>query len=173
MPDMAPTVTPISALLVAAQRALGLNQERLGKILGGVTRRTVWRYQGGHSTPQPHELHDLARHVFLVDASLAGQLAAASGATLESLGLVTAAPKAEATPVSLALAPVDPIQARLLADAVVCAAAEALDVSPRVIRSVLHTAFVRASETGLSVDAIAKALAPTPVDGAKGKTAKG
>jgi hypothetical protein len=63
--------------------------------------------------------------------------------------------------------------ARLLADAVVCAAAEALDVSPRVIRSVLHTAFVRASETGLSVDAIANALAPPPGDGAKTKAAKG
>jgi hypothetical protein len=164
---MAPGMAPISALLVAAQRSLGLNQEGLGKILGGVTRRTVWRYQGGHSEPQAHELHDLARRVFLVDASLAGQLAAASGATLESLGLVTAPPKLEATPVSPAPAPVDPIQARLLADAVVCAAAEALDVSPRVIRSVLHTAFVRASETGLSVDAIAKALAPPTAPGAK------
>jgi hypothetical protein len=170
---MAPSTTPLSALLVAAQRALGLNQENLGKILGGVSRRTVWRYQGGHSRPQAHELHGLARHVFLVDASLAGQLAAASGATLESLGLVVALPKAEATPVSLAPAPMDPVQARLLADAVVCAAAEALDVSPRVIRSVLYTAFVRASETGLSMDAIAIALAPPPVDGAKGKAAKG
>ncbi|MDP9001553.1 MAG: hypothetical protein M3O46_15745, partial [Myxococcota bacterium] len=41
---------------------------------------------------------------------------------------------------------------RTLIDAVVCAAAEALDVSPRAVRPALLAAFARASELGLTLE---------------------
>jgi hypothetical protein len=168
---MAAGLRPIGALLVDAQRALRLNQEGLGKLMGGVTRRTVWRYQGARSSPQPHHLHSLAGHIFPIDKALAEQLAAAGGTTLETLGLVAPAPApakvAPAAPLPPAPTPIDPMSARLLVDAVVCAAAEALDVSPRSVRGALHAAFARAKETGLSIDAIEAALAPPPVAAAK------
>jgi len=44
------------------------------------------------------------------------------------------------------------------ADAVLCAAAERLDVSPRQLRPVLAAAFARALEMGLSTAALAQAF---------------
>jgi transcriptional regulator with XRE-family HTH domain len=166
---MAAGTRHISALLVAAQHKLGLNQAELGKLLGGVTRRTVWRYQGGRSSPHPTHVLALAGHVFPKDASLAAELAAARGETLESLGLV--APQA-AKVEPPAPPPIDAKQARLLVDAVVCAAAEELDVSPRNMRRALHAAFARANETGLTMDVIESVLAPKPAKATKGERSR-
>src|SRR5580692_2157521 len=138
---MASGTRPISALLVAAQHVLGVTQEGLGKILGGVTRRTVWRYQGGGTSPHHAHVLALAGHVFPKDASLAAELAASRGQTLESLGLVAPqATKAE-PPAAPMPRPIDAKQARLLVDSVVSAAAEELDVPPGNVRRVLHAAF--------------------------------
>jgi len=153
---------PIASLLFKAQVALRVSQTGLGKIMGGVSRRTVWRYQSGRSTPFSPDLHTLVRHVFPVDPGLAEQLAVATGQTLESLGLVVPAPPPVANH-SLAVQPeppVDPRQDRLRVEAVVCAAADTLDVSPRAVRAALHAAFARAKEMGLSVDVVEEALAP-------------
>jgi hypothetical protein len=171
---MASGTRPISALLVAAQHALGVTQEGLGKILGGVTRRTVWRYQGGGGGTSPPHAHvlALAGHVFPKDASLAAELAASRGETLESLGLVAPqATKAE-PPAAPMPPPIDAKQARLLVDAVVCAAAEELDVPPGNVRRVLHAAFARANETGLAIDVIASVLAPKPAKATKGERSR-
>ena len=54
--------------------------------------------------------------------------------------------------------------ARWLADAVVCAAAEALDTSPRLVRPALLAALRCAREAGLTVATLEAALAE---DGAK------
>ncbi len=166
---------PTSALLTEAQRTLGTSQSGLGKLLGGVTRRTVWRYQGGKTSPYPSHLHNLAKHIHPLNAALAAEIAAAGGATLESLGIVAPPPPPQA-PVPAAPPappPIDPLQARLLVDAIVCAAAEALDVPPKGVRGVLYAAFARAKETGLPVDVIEKALAPKPVGAGKGERSRG
>jgi hypothetical protein len=154
-----------------AQHTLGTSQSGLGKLLGGVTRRTVWRYQGGKTSPYPSHLHNLAKHIHPLNAALAAEIAAAGGATLESLRIVVPAPpQAASVPAAPpAPPPIDPLQARLLVDAIVCAAAEALDVPPKSVRGVLHAAFARAKETGLPVDVIEKALAPKPVGGGEGR----
>ncbi len=119
----------------------------------------MWRYQGGRSEPAAKHLHAIAGHLFPIDAELAEAIALASGATLESLGLVPPPPQNAPSPAPPAPLPVDPKQARLLVDAIVCAAAESLDVSPRSVRAVLYAAFARAKETGLSIEVIEKALA--------------
>ena len=153
---------PLEVLLTEAQHALRASQTELGKIMGGVTRRTVWRYQSGQSLPVDSHVHTLVRHVFPKDRDLAGKLAATTGETLESLGLVVPPPAPIAAPEAPPPPPVDPKQERLRVDAVVCAAAEALDVPPRSVRAVLYAAFSRAREMGLAVDVVAEALAPKP-----------
>jgi hypothetical protein len=155
----------LSTLLVEAQHALGLSQAGLGKILGGVTRRTIWRYQGGKVRPHATDIHALARLVHPINRDLAAQLALSAGVTLVSLGL-------EPDPAAQAPAPVpDAKQTLLFVDAIVCAAAEALDVSPRAVRGALHAAFARARETGVAIDVLEKALAPTKVSASASKGA--
>jgi len=141
----------LGALLVDAQRALGLTQTTLGEILR-CSRRTVWRYQSGQSRPLPTELHELARRTFPHDPELARRLAIAAGETLASLGIEPIAP---AQP-----APVKPRLSALLVDAIVCAAAEALDVSPKSVRPALYAAFSRAMETELTLEEVTQRLAP-------------
>ena len=43
---------------------------------------------------------------------------------------------------------------------VVCAVADQADAVPRTLRPILYTAFKRARELGLSVEAVEQALAP-------------
>ena len=57
-------------------------------------------------------------------------------------------------------------------DAMLCAAAEASDASPKALRPVLHVAFKRARELGLSVEDVEAALAPPKGDNRKGATPK-
>jgi hypothetical protein len=173
---MAAASQPISVLLVEAQRRLSMTQTQLGEVLGGFTRKTVSQYQSGRGQPYFKGVHRLVRCVHPVDAGLAEKLAAAVGTTLEGLGLVAAPPPAlPAAPAEANAAPSPPPaalqvgatpderQTRLFVDAVLCAAAEALDVSPRAVRAVLFAAFHQAKDTGLSLETLAKALAPPKV----------
>ncbi|HEV3191006.1 MAG TPA: hypothetical protein VGY54_10940, partial [Polyangiaceae bacterium] len=75
-----------------------------------------------------------------------------------SLGVVPP-PNAIETPIEKADPLSDSIQRRAFVDAVVCAAAEALDVSPRGVRRALAIAVARARETGVSLDVLGETLA--------------
>jgi hypothetical protein len=88
------------------------------------------------------------------DPALAARIVAARGATLEDAGIVAAKPPAPAP------APPSPAPPPYLVEVVVCAAAEALDVSPRVVRPALLAAFKSAHAVGLDVEAVEKALTP-------------
>jgi hypothetical protein len=89
-----------------------------------------------------------------LDAQLAAVLAATMGSTLEGLGVVRPPPPPLPPP---APAPPPPPPAGVV-DAVVCAAAEAMELTPRDVRLGLHAAFSRAQEIGLSVDVVVRAL---------------
>jgi hypothetical protein len=164
---MAAGSEPLSVLLIKAQQALAGTRTSLGSIMGGLSRKTISKYQDGNGRPHPTLLHPLVRRVYPVDPALAEKLAAFSGATLGSLGLVTPvspAPQAPPPPPPAAIAAErapDERHTRLFVDAVLCAAANALDVSPRTVRGVLFAAFSQAKETGLSFETLAKALAPS------------
>jgi hypothetical protein len=150
---------PQSLLLVRAQHALGDTQQSLGKRLG-VSKRTMTRWQGGRTSPGKVALGRTAVLVHPKDPALAATLANAAGTTLELLGI--APPPAPPRP----LPPAPP---RRLADAVLCAAAEAMDVSPRAVRPALIAAFACARELGMSVEAFESALAPAaPAKRARG-----
>jgi hypothetical protein len=160
----------LAALMVFTQQALAGSQTELGEIVS-VSRRTVWRWQTGKSHPDPKDLEKFARLAFPKDHALAAALAASFGATLESLGLVKPSPPAPLPPAK-APAEKDEATKRLLVDAVVCAAAEALDVSPRAVRHALHVAFGRARDAGLTTDTVAAVLAP-PADARRATARRG
>jgi len=137
------------ALFELSRQALGTTQEALGKMLG-VSRRTAQRWT--LSGIPGYRLPDLARLVHPHDPALAGEIAAAAGTTLAAAETTPAAPeRVVASP-----PPADPPDG--VVDAVVCAAAEAMEMMPRDVRPGLHAAFARASEIGLTVDVVERAL---------------
>jgi transcriptional regulator with XRE-family HTH domain len=146
---------PIGLLLSRARRLLRMSQEEFGRLLA-VSRKTASRYETGGSTPLMAQVMELARLVYANgDLALASELAESTSQTLESLGIVPP-PK-----------PADPFTppTRLVVDAVVCAAADALEASPgtmRGTRSAVLAAFRRARELALSVEDVEKALSPAP-----------
>jgi helix-turn-helix protein len=145
------------------RQALGMTQEELGRAMG-VARRTAqrWASQGIPS----YELPNLARLVHPRAPALAREIVAASGSTLEAAGIVAPAPP----PVPAPAPPPPPLPAGVV-DAVVCAAADAMDRMPKEVRPGLYAAFARAKEIGLTVDVVERALRamleptpPAPID---------
>ncbi len=131
----------VAALTIRARAALGLSQATLGELLGW-SRRTIQRYDRSGQWPTP-SVSRLAEAVHSADPALAAELAEAAGTTLEKLGLVKE---------SAAVPPA------YLTEAVVCAAAEALNVPPPGVRPALLAAFRRAREIGLRVEHVEAAL---------------
>jgi hypothetical protein len=129
------------ALTLDARRVLRINQRMLGELLG-LSRRTIQRWDQGHSAPTKS---DTAKLAAAHDPSLGAKLAQTCRTTLEPLGI--------AEPAQTPLAPPS-----YLIDAVVCAAAEALNVAPPAVRPVLLAAFRRAREVGLRVEDVEAAL---------------
>jgi transcriptional regulator with XRE-family HTH domain len=142
-----PDIPPLPSLLSSARLALGASQEKFGTLLG-VTRKTAARIETGQSLLSDGKFHTLARAVYPVDKALATQLAAAGYATLAEIGIVEAPVPLQKT------AP-----AHVLGHALVCAAAEALDASPRAMRPVLVAAFQVAKDLGLTVEEALQTLA--------------
>jgi hypothetical protein len=162
-----------------AHQAMGETQAGLGEALG-VARRTAQRW--AQSGVPSYYMPDLAKLVHPHDADLAAEIAAAVGTTLEALGLVVpaAAPALESAPVpqpavasAMASAAVAsegtraavasasgpaPAMPDAVVDAVVCAAAEVMNLPPREVRAGLHAAFASAKEIGLTVDVVERAL---------------
>jgi hypothetical protein len=173
------TIDP-RTLFETCRSLLGVTQEELGRMLG-VSRRTAqrWSSQGIPS----YELIDLARLVHPRDPALASQIVTALGTTLEAQGIVRPAPPPPPAQHSSAQPPPTPDG---IVDAVVCAAAEAMEMMPKEVRPGLYAAFARAKEIGLTVDVIERALrsklragdppaaaAETPADRQAQKPARG
>ena len=128
-----------------------------GAELVGSSLRTVQRWSAGHGAPYSGDIAKLAAAVHPRDPELARRLAAAAGQTLESLGIVVPPP-----PPPVQVAPERSPLMPLLVEAVVAAAAEALDVSPRVARPAVLAAIERAKAAELSLDDRLSVLRPPP-----------
>jgi hypothetical protein len=137
-------------------RAMRILAVDLGRMLG-VSRRTAQRWSG--TTIPSSAFPKLASLVHPHDRSLAAEIASAAGTTLIGLGLEQPPPPppAESPPASPAREPI-PVHPGIV-DAVVCSAADAMNLMPRDVRPGLHAAVVRARELGLTLEAIEKALA--------------
>jgi hypothetical protein len=143
---------PVGHLVVRAQRTLGMTHRMFGEALG-MSERTALRWASGRSSLSVPRLCKLAGLVHPRDASLAASIAEAASETLDSLGIV--APPPPVAPPVPAPAPLAP---HLVADLVVCAAADALGAAPSATRGALLAAFGRARELGLRVGEVEKAL---------------
>jgi hypothetical protein len=140
------------AFFTLAQLAIRTTQKELGEKLG-ISRRTAQRYS---EQGVPHfYLERLVRLVHPHNRELAGEIAGHAGATLVSLGLET--PPAPAPPPAVA-APPPPPPADSVVDAVVCAAAEAIDAKPGEVRRTLLAAFSRAREIGIDTAFVERVL---------------
>ena len=147
----------VPALVLAAQNLLRLNQRQLAETLDpiGASLRSVQRWATGQSRTPDRHLHELARRVYPHDRHLAANLAAAGASSLEELGILRPpAPPAPPPPPAAVLPPppsppLPPVEE--IIDAIVCAAAEAIDVAPRDIRPALLAAFTRGRKLGLTM----------------------
>ena len=121
----------------------------------GSSQRTVQRWSAGRGWPSRDQLLKLMVAVYPEEPETARRLAAAIGQTLESLGVVAppAPPPAPPPPEPSPLMP-------LLVESVVSAAAEALDVSPRLARPAVLAAVERAKAAALTVDNLLAVLRP-------------
>jgi DNA-binding XRE family transcriptional regulator len=147
---------PVPVLLGDARRALHLNQEQLANAIGS-SKRTVQRWETARATPFATDLTRVAALVYPHDASIAADIAAAMGQTLEGLGIV-APPAPPPPPPPAPPAGPPPMPRHLAVDAVVCVASESLGAVPTAVRAVLLAAFRRARELGLSCDEVEQAL---------------
>jgi len=144
-------------LIVLAQRALGMSHDAFGTALGS-SKRTAARWAQGSSQPTIDQVRRLAALVYPRDAELSAQLATAAGETLESLGIVAPTPVAAPVLAASPPPPEPPLPATLVVQAVVCAAADALQVPPSAVRGALLAAFRMARELRLQVEDVEAAL---------------
>ncbi len=109
----------------------------------GASPRSGQRWVGGQSRPRRAQLIALIKLVAPVDFALAQELAREAGVTL-----------APPTPVAPPPQRATQVDARLVSDAIVCAACDATDLTPHVVRRVLVAAVARARELSTQLDAL-------------------
>lgn len=151
-------------LIVHAQTVLGTSQAELAKKLE-VSRRTITRWMNRQSYPKPFEWAALARLVYPHDRALAERIASGLKETLVTLGIE--APPAPPPPPAPLPPPRPYPPAGDLVDSVVCAAAEAIAVTPQSIRPALVAAFARFASVGISLEEMRAGLEPVTREGAK------
>jgi hypothetical protein len=136
-------------LFILSAQAVGTSVQGLGRMMG-ISRRTAQRWSDrGMSS---FHLPQLAQLVHPHDPVLAGEIAQATGRTLEELGIVKPLPPPAPPP------PPPPPPPAGLVDAVVCAAADAMNVLPRDARPGVYAAFARAAEIGTSIEFVTRVL---------------
>jgi hypothetical protein len=136
--------------MLAARHLLQLNQKELAAALG-MSERTGERWMARRSELGKDNLEALARLVHPRDVELAKAIALHAGTTLEALG-IRPAPTRTSRPIPVSRA----------VDLVVCAAADALDVSPRTARPAVVAAFRAALELGIDLHDVVAALGQPP-----------
>lgn len=135
----------------------------------GTSSRTVIRWEKGHASLVPDQARELARLVREEDDELADELLVVTGVGAEGGVDVAIAGALEPllapapTPREPAAAPAPHAPApKHLVDAVLFAAADAVDMVPRAVTPAVVAAFTRAHELGLSIEAVVEGLATRP-----------
>ena len=136
----------ITSLFRESRQALRLSQKALADKLGA-SERTGQRWAAGVTVPSQRQLVVLVSLLAPVRVDLAKRAAAAAGVTLEM-------------PPPPAPAKTTPSPA--VAAAVLCAAAEAIDSSPRLARRALAAAVAAARALGARVDDLSWETPQTP-----------
>jgi DNA-binding transcriptional regulator YiaG len=153
-----PTPMNPTHVLVRAHLALGGSQAAFGERFGA-SRRTVSRWTAGETCPTFETLTAMVAAVHTKDPGLAAELAVGMGSTLVELGIV-APPAPPPPPAPLPVPPVGITHPALVLEGIVHAAADAMDLSPRLVRAGLAAAFRRAGELGVTVGDVDAWLTP-------------
>jgi transcriptional regulator with XRE-family HTH domain len=135
-------------LIIRCRIALQLTQKEFGDLVGR-TKRTIQRWEEAGTALIAPDTEALVRALHAERPDLAEQIAAAGGTSLEQLGLAPAADLRS-------MATADGIEA------IVRAAADAMGVEPKAIRSAVAAAFVRAHELDLAVETVVEKLNGRP-----------
>jgi transcriptional regulator with XRE-family HTH domain len=175
-----PRSTPL--LLGRARRVVGMSQRQMADALG-VARRTIARWEAGNTNIGIPELQSLAALVHPADASLAAEIVAETGTTIEELGLAPPVtpppgdaaahllPAASPSP-AVATAPAGsrprafpPVE--LTIDSVLYVAVKALQDAASgdpesTVQAVLRAAISRARGLGLTLEEVERGLGTTP-----------
>src|SRR5688572_5424062 len=136
--DRKNTAATFAGVLAAGRRSLRMKQAELGERLG-VSAETISRWERRRRIPGARERPDLLRRLSLLSPEWAAKAASAMGTTLEAAGA--------AGPVVVSV-----VARRHSLEAAICAAAEALDMSPRLVRPAVAALLARLSEAQLSID---------------------
>lgn len=140
-------------VLARSRARLGMTHAEFGRALRGSERSSL-RWTARQASLIDSQWVLLAQRLAPVDAALAEEAARHGHETLESLGLGPERPPEPEAP---------KLTERDLADLVVCAVAELAHSDPGVQRPLLHAAFRRAREVGLSLEAAERGLGPRAV----------
>jgi hypothetical protein len=141
-------------LFLRARARLALSHPATAKLLNIAT-RTSQRWVARGASPGESHMRILARAVYPVDRALAAEIAHAIRTTLVDLGV-------ERPPPPPPPGPPPPEPAHVI-DSVVCAAADAANMLPSVMRPALLAAFRRARQLRLTVDAVESTLAAATI----------
>ncbi|HEY2365977.1 MAG TPA: helix-turn-helix transcriptional regulator [Polyangiaceae bacterium] len=132
--------------MLRARQALGLSQVELARHLGS-SERTGVRWAARQSQPSVAQYQRLAREIHPRDPELAALLASAGGVDLAAL-----------IPPPVAPSPPKPQVTVFHADAIVCAVADAMKLTPAAVRPGIAAAIARAAAMGTRLEDIAPFL---------------
>ncbi len=159
MSPIATSQTPTTAEIVrAALGELLYTQKDVARLLG-VSARTVQRHPRLWGFQGPDDLAKLVRALWPRNAALARQLAEQVGLDLAAMGL---APKPAPPPPAPVAAPASPKPAEAKpehAAAVLCAAADAMNVAPREAKPLITAIFKAVAAMDVDHHGLAKLLA--------------
>ena len=140
---------PLPVCLVRAREVLHLTQLELATLVGS-SLRSVQRWENKLSIPSHWHLHRLADAVQSADPELAA-----------AIELWAPRPPPPPPPPEPAPPPPPPrIPDVVLVDSIVCAAAEAMALTPQTIRPAILAAFTRARDASITSDAVVAVLSP-------------
>jgi hypothetical protein len=152
--------TDTAALIEQACGEFLWNQKDIARVIG-VSLRTIQRRSGKGYIHHNWEHHRFIQAVHARNPMLADQLAVSIGTTLEALGLaplpVPKPPPPPPAPPPLP-PPGPPAARREHADAVVSAAADALNLVPREARPIVAAIFARISDLEVDLPGLVKLL---------------
>jgi transcriptional regulator with XRE-family HTH domain len=153
----------VRRVMLDCRRALKMTQAELAEAIG-VSSRTVIRWEKGHASLVADQVREIAGLVREEDEELADELFVVTGVSAEDGAAVEVVAALEALPApapkepETVSAPPGPAPTHLI-DAVLFAAADAVDMVPRAVTPAVVAAFTRAHELGLGIEAVVEGLA--------------
>lgn len=165
---------PLRHLMFLARQQLMLNQKGFAVVIHS-SERSVQRQEVGRGTIHPDQVHKAADAIRAKNPQLAAQLEEYAPRPAAPPPPLPPAPPAlppPPPPQPAAPPPPPPVPPSILVEAVLCAAAEAMNLPPQAVRPAVLAAFTRARDAQLAPEAVVAVLAPPPAAEEPAKASK-